>query len=135
MDDHRWRIYTLFEKWQFEGKTGYSFVGYTTIYRFFHWPNKTRARISQFLILPPFQGQGHGSRLYNQIREMVLQDPNIVDLAVEDPSEEFDDLRDKNDMRYLFKQKVFDNLNAPVGRKAIQKLVEQYKLSRGKYLV
>ncbi|KAJ1674792.1 histone acetyltransferase 1, partial [Spiromyces aspiralis] len=44
-DDERWRVYTLFEKWDFEGSTGYSFIGYLTMYRFFHWPDKLRARI------------------------------------------------------------------------------------------
>ncbi|KAJ1918811.1 histone acetyltransferase 1 [Mycoemilia scoparia] len=129
-DDDRWRIYTVFEKWDFEGKVGYSFIGYCTMYRFFHWPDKTRARISQFLILPPFQAQGHGSKLYNILRQMILDDNDIIDFAVEDPSEEFDDLRDKNDLRYLFGKNAFEGLEFPVDRQTIAKMQKEYKLSK-----
>ena len=43
-----------------EGKPQYSIVGYTTVYGFYAYPDKTRARVSQMLILPPYQRKGHG---------------------------------------------------------------------------
>lgn len=41
----------------------YHFVGYSSLYGFYHFPEKTRLRLSQFVILPPYQKQGHGCKL------------------------------------------------------------------------
>ncbi|KAK9772615.1 putative Histone acetyl transferase HAT1-like protein [Seiridium cardinale] len=60
-----------------------------------------RARISQFVILPPYQGQGCGAMLYNTIFETQLTDPTTKEVTVEDPNEAFDLLRDLCDMKYL----------------------------------
>jgi histone acetyltransferase 1 len=53
------------------------------------------------LILPPYQKSGHGSALYSAIYADILADSTVRELAVEDPSEEFDVLRDINDWRTL----------------------------------
>ncbi|CZR69772.1 related to histone acetyltransferase subunit HAT1 [Phialocephala subalpina] len=60
-----------------------------------------RSRISQFVILPPFQGGGNGSRFYNAIFDFYLQEPQTIEITVEDPNEAFDDLRDLNDLGRL----------------------------------
>jgi len=60
-----------------------------------------RSRISQFIILPPFQGGGHGSRFYNAIFDHYLAAPDTIEITVEDPNEAFDDLRDLNDLTRL----------------------------------
>lgn len=60
-----------------------------------------RARISQFLILPPHQGLGLGSRLFQCMTNTFLSDPACYEITVEDPSEAFDDLRDFCDFRRL----------------------------------
>lgn len=60
-----------------------------------------RSRISQFIILPPFHGGGHGSRLYNAIFDYYLQEPQTLEITLEDPNEAFDDLRDVNDLARL----------------------------------
>jgi histone acetyltransferase 1 len=60
-----------------------------------------RSRISQFVILPPFQGGGNGSRFYNAIFDHFLADPKTIEITVEDPNEAFDDLRDLNDLARL----------------------------------
>lgn len=60
-----------------------------------------RSRISQFLILPPFQGGGNGSRFYNTIFDFYLHEPQTIEITVEDPNESFDDLRDLNDLTLL----------------------------------
>lgn len=38
----------------------YHFVGYVTFYPFYHYPSRIRLRLSQFVILPPYQNAGHG---------------------------------------------------------------------------
>lgn len=109
----------------------YNFIGYATTYRFYTFrpryqtssdnqeptpvsdiirPSEaeissaalpSRLRISQFLILPPHQSSRHGSALYNAVYFDALADSTIRELTVEDPSEEFDMLRDINDWKTL----------------------------------
>ena len=62
----------------------------------------SRARISQFLILPPHQHHSHGSRLYAAMTKTFLASPTCLEITVEDPSEAFDDLRDYCDYTNLF---------------------------------
>ncbi|KAI1757430.1 histone acetyltransferase type B catalytic subunit [Xylaria castorea] len=62
-----------------------------------------RARISQFLILPPYQGKGVGALLYNTIFDLYTADAATKEITVEDPNEEFDFLRDICDLKYLRK--------------------------------
>lgn len=61
----------------------------------------SRERISQFLMLPPFHGAGHGQELYNTIYKHLTAPDNVRELTVEDPNEKFDDLRDFCDLLYL----------------------------------
>jgi histone acetyltransferase 1 len=68
-------------------------------YKFSSLP--ARSRISQFIILPPFQGGGNGSRFYNAIFDFYLAEPQTIEITVEDPNEAFDDLRDLNDLTRL----------------------------------
>lgn len=60
-----------------------------------------RSRISQFIILPPFQGRGIGPLLYRAIYERFLHHAPTVEVTVEDPNEAFDDMRDIADLYYL----------------------------------
>lgn len=121
----RWRVYLTYHKASKPSApkaSPYSFVGYATTYRFYKFqkppkghvpmsfpftesisPHKltSRLRISQFLITPPYQSSGHGSALYQAIYDEAMADHTIVELSVEDPSEEFDKLRDMNDYETL----------------------------------
>ena len=124
---NRWRVYLVFEKVEpsIPTASSYSFIGYSTTYRFWRYAKSTsgqrpkptsaypalpaiapqhldsRLRISQFLLLPPYQKAGHGSQLYQAIYNEVLVDPTVNELTVEDPSEEFDQLRDSCDWKVL----------------------------------
>ncbi|KAL7627169.1 histone acetyltransferase 1 [Parahypoxylon ruwenzoriense] len=62
-----------------------------------------RLRISQFVILPPFQGKGIGSLLYSTIFELATNTASAKEVTVEDPNEDFDMLRDLCDLKYLRK--------------------------------
>ncbi|KAK4561609.1 histone acetyltransferase 1 [Recurvomyces mirabilis] len=61
----------------------------------------SRERLSQFLILPPHQGAGHGQQLYNTMYSHLTTSSNVHEFTVEDPNEAFDDLRDICDLRHL----------------------------------
>ncbi|OAL48422.1 histone acetyltransferase type B [Pyrenochaeta sp. DS3sAY3a] len=71
----------------------------------------SRERISQFLILPPYQGQSLGSRLYDTIFQDLVSKPFIYEIPVEDPSEDFDAMRDFGDITYLRKLPAFQSLS------------------------
>ncbi|KAK5127845.1 hypothetical protein LTR85_004962 [Meristemomyces frigidus] len=63
----------------------------------------SRERLSQFLILPPYQGSGHGQELYNTMYTHLTRPTNVREFTVEDPNEAFDDLRDLCDLLSLRK--------------------------------
>lgn len=73
----------------------------------------SRERISQFLILPPYQGQSLGATLYNTIFSDLIAKPFIYEIPVEDPSEEFDVMRDFSDLAYLRSMPEFNSLALP----------------------
>lgn len=61
----------------------------------------SRERISQFIILPPYQGSAHGSALYDTMVDMFRADKWVYEIPVEDPNEDFDALRDYQDLAHL----------------------------------
>ncbi|KAF1987916.1 acyl-CoA N-acyltransferase [Aulographum hederae CBS 113979] len=75
------------------------------------WPS--RERISQFLILPPYQGQSHGTHIYNTMMSTFLAEKNVFQVTVEDPNEAFDDLRDYCDLARMRTTKLFRDLQLP----------------------
>ncbi|KAK4443939.1 acyl-CoA N-acyltransferase [Podospora aff. communis PSN243] len=70
-----------------------------------------RTRISQFIVLPPFQQKGLGPKLYSVIFQEYLRHPQTVEITVEDPNEAFDDMRDIADLHFLRKQPEFNALH------------------------
>lgn len=135
-DADRWTIFTLYRKQTSTDdpeKQSYVFVGYSTVYRFYYFQPPTppasptndwelpkgdfdlaelpcRTRLSQFVILPPFQGKGNGARLYKTIFEHYHKHGQTHEFTVEDPNESFDDLRDICDLGFLRTQPEFSNL-------------------------
>ncbi|KAM8934620.1 histone acetyltransferase type B catalytic subunit [Pelodytes ibericus] len=94
VDDERWDYFLIFEKYNKDSTTLFATVGYMTIYNYYVYPDKTRPRVSQMLILPPFQGEGHGAQLLETVHRYYISTPNILDITAEDPSENFVRLRD-----------------------------------------
>ena len=111
----------------------YSIVGYCTSYRFLPYQSSksdgfrtpttippvhpislsdlpNRSRISQFLILPHHQGQSHGQKLYQAVVETFILDPACIEMTVEDPNEQFDDLRDLCDYTKLSSNGTFSQI-------------------------
>lgn len=71
----------------------------------------SRERISQFLILPPYQGQLLGARLYDTICAHYRKMPHIYEIPVEDPNMAFDAMRDLCDIIYLRTLPAFEKLS------------------------
>ncbi|MCJ1283635.1 histone acetyltransferase 1 [Xylographa opegraphella] len=155
----RWRVFFVYEKLLSPPSpttSVYSIVGYSTSYRFLTYqpapiPAKSqpftfppaplpisslpcRARISQFLILPPHQSHSHGTRLYGAMIRTFLSDPACTEITVEDPNEAFDDLRDYCDYARLLANgtlaqiKLHTNLDPKLTAKRIGVRVPSAKL-------
>lgn len=113
ISDKLWDIYVLYKV---TSKESPSIVGFVTAYNYWKYPGhvkfdksisneednesneEIRKKISQFIILPHYQGKGLGGELYNRLFEHWLRDSRVVEIVVEDPSEQFDDLRDRQDL-------------------------------------
>ncbi|KAM0249030.1 hypothetical protein ACHAQJ_009198 [Trichoderma viride] len=137
-DADRWTFFFLYRKQKSVDdpeKSSYTFVGYATVYRFFYfqppptpptspaenWELPTghmdlaklpcRSRLSQFIILPPFQGKGSGAHLYNTVFKYYHSHPETHEFTVENPNEAFDDLRDSCDLGFLRTMPEFNELH------------------------
>ncbi|CAO3617074.1 unnamed protein product [Cunninghamella echinulata] len=128
-DDEKWEIYTLYQKEKFSDSYIYTFIGYSSAYPFYCWPEQIRMRISQFLILPPYQNRGHGHQLYQTIYEIFSKRSDVCEITVEDPNEGFSDLRDRCDLRYLQEHNAFKDISLPIPQDTIQYLQKQFKLT------
>lgn len=131
-EEINWEFFTLYEK---VGER-WHFMGYTSLYKFWCWPDSSRIRLSQFVILPPYQKQGHGAALYTTVYDQIRQRPSVAELTVEDPSEDFDRLRDGNDIRRLLlpggfveTAKAKDKLDAPLDKDWIEEQRLAHKLA------
>lgn len=159
-DVDRWTIYFLYNKRPLPNhpdKFSYHFAGYSTLYRYYAFqppaesesktPTDTptfsvdgdfdldtlpcRTRISQFIIIPPFQQKGLGSRLYSIVYQQYLKHEPTIELTVEDPNEAFDDMRDLADLAFLSKQpefqalKIDTSVEIPEEGKAPSNIVDQ----------
>ena len=74
IDDDNWKMFLMFEKSGGPGSESYSIVGYITVYQYYAYgrdTNMMRPRISQMLILPPYQRQGLGSQLLETVYRFV----------------------------------------------------------------
>ncbi|KAI8361060.1 histone acetyltransferase type B catalytic subunit [Mortierella sp. GBAus27b] len=128
--DDKWEARLLFERVSKNGQETYNFVGYCTMYPYYYYPEHIRMRISQFLILPPYQHQGHGSKFYQSLYNDFCSRKEILEMTVEDPNDEFSDLRDKNDMKHLTAKGVFKNLRAPITNETITRVAKEHKLTK-----
>lgn len=105
--DELWDIYVMYKVT--DAKTP-SIIGFCTAYNYWKYggfekfdsnQQEVRKKISQFIVLPMYQGLKLGGRFYNKLYEYWMQDPRVIEVVVEDPSESFDDLRDRCDLTRL----------------------------------
>ncbi|EGV61903.1 histone acetyltransferase 1 [Yamadazyma tenuis] len=107
--DELWDLYVIYDTPN-DPEDEPSIVGFVTAYNYWKYPGasnfdagikQSRKKISQFVILPNFQGQSIGSKTYSALYDLWLKDDQIVEIVVEDPNEHFDDMRDKSDLNRL----------------------------------
>lgn len=158
-DDDKWEIALIFEKKTVGDSKVYSIVGYCTMYMYYFLTgtgnsnenhtnahnkpplhlsinqggqirDNIRVRISQFLILPHYQREGHGNKFYQALYQSFLADPRIKEITVEDSSDRFQEIRDKNDIRFLRENRALEDLKAPVDKNVFNELQKKYKLNK-----
>lgn len=132
IDDDRWDFFVLYEKLPL-ATTGsefqYCFVGYATVYRYYAYPNNVRPRISQFIVLPPFQRIKLGTKLLETIYAHY-NNTSTVSITVEDPSETFQRMRDILDCRMCMKLDTFgpEMLQKGWSKEMAENAEKQFKL-------
>lgn len=108
--DPRWDCFMIFEKFNPSTSGGcsstpvstedrYYFAGYATVYCYYAYPDKTRPRVSQMLILPQYRRNGLGTTLLQSIYDYYKKQPATLDITAEDPDEEFIAMRDLLDCK------------------------------------
>lgn len=103
------------------GTPSYYIVGYTTLYQFFHYPSSYRLRLSQILILPPYQRSGHGRYLLQQVYQDARINPQYVEINIEDPSPGFQRLRDTMDLQACIENGYFQQSGARRKKMVLEK--------------
>ncbi|KAI9718689.1 MAG: histone acetyltransferase 1 [Chrysothrix sp. TS-e1954] len=127
----RWTIFFTYERYTLPShpsRTFYSFISYSTAYQLFYLDRDapslarsttptdfiappistlfghvpSRFRISQIVVLPPYQSAGHGGRLYNAMTCHARSRQGYSEITVEDPNESFDEMRNLNDLEWLY---------------------------------
>lgn len=102
--DPLWNVYVLYEN---TGEGEPKIVGFTTVYNYWMYPGREqfdsaqqsrRMKISQFIVLPCYQGHGLGGKFYSSLFEQWHKQVGVREIVVEDPSESFDDMRDREDL-------------------------------------
>ncbi|XP_014250513.1 histone acetyltransferase type B catalytic subunit-like isoform X1 [Cimex lectularius] len=94
-NDKSWKFYVIYENYNSANNTPqYAFVGYFTVYEFYCYPDKIRPRISQALILPPFQRMGLCAKLIKTVQMHYSSMKEVFDITVEDPDISFQRVRD-----------------------------------------
>eukprot|EP01018_Ginkgo_biloba_P001450 Gb_33794 [translate_table: standard] len=123
-NDPRWEMYVTIQREALNGcDTVCKLLGFCTVYRFYHYPDNTRLRISQILVLPPYQGKSHGLHLLEAVNKNGVQ-KDFYDVTVEEPSQNLLELRDCMDtLRLLSFEPVMPAVNSVVGK------LKQVKLS------
>ncbi|XP_078153749.1 histone acetyltransferase of the GNAT family 2 isoform X3 [Carex rostrata] len=93
--DPKWEIYVAVKRSsenELSNNSKVEMLGFATVYHFFYYPDTSRMRIGQILVLPPFQSHGHGRLLLEAINYVAIS-KNAHDITVEEPSEYLQYLR------------------------------------------
>lgn len=144
--DELWNLYVLYEKDNKSASNNNepSIIGFTTAYNYWKYPGakkfdsteqELRIKISQFIILPIYQGQGLGQLFYSHLYDQWLAKDDIIEVVVEDPNESFDDLRDRADLKRLNASEQFDfkAVTPKVNKEWVEKTRRALKLEKRQF--
>ncbi|XVF49049.1 hypothetical protein PTKIN_Ptkin03bG0237600 [Pterospermum kingtungense] len=123
--DPSWELYLLTQKKTDQPETTqHLLLGFAAVYRFYRYPDGSRLRLSQILVLPPYQHKGNGSYLVEMLSNVAISE-NVYDLTVEEPLDYFQHVRTSFDVKRLL---AFDPVQSAV--KSAVMCLKQGKLSK-----
>ncbi|XP_055317994.1 histone acetyltransferase type B catalytic subunit [Sitodiplosis mosellana] len=131
--DDQWMFFVAYEKYTStsNGNTQYATVGYSTVYTYYAYPQNIRPRISQMLVLPPFQSMGIGAQIIETIYNKFNRDDKVVDITVEDPSDDFRRVRNFVDAKLCYALPEFapEKLKEGFSKEMIEAAKQKYKIN------
>ncbi|KAE8688433.1 Histone acetyltransferase type B catalytic subunit [Hibiscus syriacus] len=99
--DPIWELYLLTQKKIDQPENAqHLLLGFAALYRFYHYPNGSRLRLSQILVLPPYQHKGYGSHLVEVLSNVAISE-DVYDFTVEEPLDYFQHVRTSFDIKRL----------------------------------
>ncbi|XP_027938559.1 histone acetyltransferase type B catalytic subunit [Vigna unguiculata] len=123
--DSQWELYVVCQKTiDNQGEIQCRLIGFAALYRFYHYPDDSRLRLSQILVFPPYQHKGYGRFLLEVLYDVAIAE-NVFDFTVEEPLDDFQHVRTCLDTLRLLR---FDPIQNVV-TKAVS-LLKQGKLSK-----
>jgi len=114
-EDERWNYFVIYEKVRVNNNDHYYFAGYSTVYCYYAYPEHIRPRISQVLVLPSYQKKNIGFNLLQTINNHYVANSKVIDITVEDPSDNFCQLRNYVDCLNCVKLPSFSKENLVKG--------------------
>lgn len=106
-------------------------VALCTVFEAHHHAEKFRLKISQVLVLPPYQRRGIGAKLYELVYEHYREhEPKCFEIIVEDASDDFQKVQDCVNAKVLLKVTKASNtsLQGPVDVNKFKQLAKEMKL-------
>ncbi|XP_062090973.1 histone acetyltransferase type B catalytic subunit [Humulus lupulus] len=123
--DPCWELYLLIQKKiDHQGEEHSLLLGFAAAYRFYHYPDSSRLRISQILVLPPYQHKGYGRYLLEVLYDVAVSE-DVFDLTIEEPLDYLQHVRTCVDVQRLL---IFEPIQQTVNE-AVSHL-KQGKLSK-----
>lgn len=77
-----------------------------------------KLRISQFIVLPTYQRLGIGSTLLESQYNYYLADKKCTEITVEDPSDDFQQMKDALDIKLIWKGGYFKSIRNIIAPKS-----------------
>jgi histone acetyltransferase 1 len=130
LEDSRWGVFLLFERVEDAGQTRFRSVGMLSACEYWAYPEHIRPRVSQALVLPWFQGKGHGARMLQACYDHYLPMRSVIDFPVEDPDEQFTRMRDFVDVRNCLRILEIKGYAEPYGPTFVKLVQEKLKLAK-----
>ncbi|XP_010049570.2 histone acetyltransferase type B catalytic subunit [Eucalyptus grandis] len=127
--DSSWELYLLIQKTSDQqGNFHDRLLGFAAVYRFYHYPDSSRLRLGQILVLPLYQRKGYGRYLLEVLNNVAIAD-DVYDFTIEEPVDNLQHLRTCIDVQRLLS---FDKVQQAVNSTVSQ--LKQGKLSKKTYI-
>ncbi|XP_049285324.1 histone acetyltransferase type B catalytic subunit [Anopheles funestus] len=140
--DPLWMFFTVYERYGADNNNEsatndsanirYATVGYVSVYQYYSYPKNVRPRVSQILILPPFQKLGIATRLIKHTTyEYFRKKDNITDITFEEPIEAIQHIRSVVDAKRCKELPAFapDKLLAGFSKDMLHQARETYLIN------